>query len=96
MQATLTILFPGVEKERDAKPELAARLRDFAGKRIALVDNGKVNAGLLLSTVAARLKALGAAESRTWRKQHAAEGADRILPEILQWKPDLVLGALGD
>jgi hypothetical protein len=97
MTATLTVLHPGIETTRDAKPALAARLTSFEGKRVALLDNGKVNAGAFIKAVAARLQKLGmTAGTRSWRKAHASEGGDKHWPELVAWKPDLVLTGLGD
>ena len=96
MNATLTILHPGIETAREAKPRLAARLATLQGKRVALLDNGKVNAGALLAAVAARLQRFGIADVRAWKKQHAAESGEKIIPGLLGWRPDLALVALGD
>jgi hypothetical protein len=96
MNATLTILHPGIEASSKTRPRLAPRLKGLEGKRVALLDNGKVNAGAILAAVAGRLKALGVVETRAWKKQVAAQGADHLFPEILDWKPDLVLNGVGD
>ena len=96
MTATITILHPGLEKPEDAKPQLAARLGTLQGKRIALLDNGKVNAGAWLDAVAARLQRLGAGDVRRWKKQHAAQSGDKHFPALLGWQPDLLLTGLGD
>jgi len=92
----LTILHPGLEAVKAARPGLAPRLASLQGKRVALLDNGKVNAGNIINAVAERLKKLGVAETRSWKKQHASEGGHKHFPAILEWKPDLVLTALGD
>ena len=55
MIGTLTILHPGVEHPHDAKPRLAPRLQSFAGKRVALLDNGKVNASVMIGAIADRI-----------------------------------------
>ncbi len=96
MTATLTILHPGIEASREDKPKLAPRISSFEGKRVALLDNGKVNAGVIIAAVAERLKKLGVAETRTWKKQHASEGGTKHFPELFAWKPDFALNALGD
>jgi len=96
MNATITVLHPGVESRAQGKPVLAPRLASLEGKRVALLDNGKVNGGALLATVAARLKSLGIGDVRAWKKQHAAQSADKLFPELLAWKPDLLLTAIGD
>jgi hypothetical protein len=96
MNATLTILHPGNESGSELKPRLAPRLETLQGKRVALLDNGKVNAGALLAAVAARLQRFGIAEVRAWKKQHAAAPGERQIPELIRWKPDLALTGLGD
>jgi len=96
MNNLLTIVHPGVETTATSRPQLARRLISIDNARIGLLDNGKVNAGALLKSIAAKLQALGAGEIRAWKKQHAAEPADTHIPAILAWKPDLVLVAVGD
>jgi hypothetical protein len=96
MNTTLTILHPGIETPVASKPRLAPRLATLEGKRVALLDNGKVNGGALLAAVAAKLKSLGIGDVRVWKKQHAAQSADKLFPELLGWKPDLMLTAIGD
>jgi len=93
---TITILHPGIEAAQESAPVLARRLDTLQGKRVALLDNGKVNAGVIIAAVAERLRQKGIAEVRAWKKQHAAEGGHKHFPELLAWKPDLVLTALGD
>lgn len=96
MNTMLTILHPGIETAVVSKPRLAPRLASLEGKRVALLDNGKVNGGALLATVAARLKSLGIGDVRAWKKQHASQSGDKLFPELLGWKPDLLLTAIGD
>jgi hypothetical protein len=96
LASTLTVLHPGVEEALDTKPKLAARLASLQGKRIALLDNGKVNAGAILAAVAKRLQALGAGEVCAWRKQHASFPGEKEIPQIRDWGPDLALVGLGD
>ncbi|HYF21288.1 MAG TPA: hypothetical protein VEA40_25720, partial [Ramlibacter sp.] len=68
MDQTLTILHPGIEDAAAAEPRLAPRLSGLQGTRIAMLDNGKLNAGNILRAVAERLQKLGAGESRAWKK----------------------------
>lgn len=96
MTATLTVLHPGIEVPEDVKPQLAARLATLQGKRVALLDNGKVNAAAMLDAVAARLQRLGVGEVRRWKKQHAAQSGEKHFPALLGWQPDLALTGLGD
>ena len=96
MTNTFTVLHPGIERRAEARPQLAPRLASLAGKRVALLDNSKVNAGAILAAVAARLQKLGAAETRAWKKQHASHSGEKVIPGLLGWQPDLVLTGLGD
>lgn len=96
MTSKLTILHPGIEEDVAAKPRLATRLATLKGKRIAILDNGKVNAGVILGAVAKRLQKLGAGEVRAWKKQHASFPGEKEIPQIRTWGPDLALVGLGD
>lgn len=99
MSQTLTILHPGVEEPAadPSRPRLAERPTSLAGLRLALLDNGKVNAGAVLAAVGARLRAQhGVAEVRAWKKRHAGESGAAVLPEVLRWRPQVALTALGD
>ena len=98
MSATLTVLHPGVEGQSFAfaKPTLAKRLATLKGKRVALLDNGKVNADKVLEAMAVRLQRLGAGEVRTWKKQHAGQTGLPKVQELVRWMPDLALTGLGD
>ena len=112
MKNTLLVLHPGVETAdantvasiesvRVAVPSsrqasLAPRLSSFKGRRIAVLDNTKVNAVELMTAVAKRLQAHGISEVRHWRKRHAGESGAQFIPDMLNWKPDLVLTGLGD
>lgn len=110
MSNKLAILHPAVEVEESSKPVLVAvtsstqlpasglspRLSGLQGKRLALMDNSKVNARQLLMAVAKRLQAqYGVGEVRIWRKPSPGVGA-QFIPEMMAWHPDLVLNALGD
>jgi hypothetical protein len=99
MKDTLTILHPGVETDHaaHAQPRLAPRPATLRGKRLALLDNGKVNAGAILAAIGRRLREHhGVAEVRAWKKRHAGETGAAIIPDLMKWRPDLALGALGD
>ena len=111
MNQKLAVLHPGLETEVNIRPvgpgfsagpklqarqRLAPRLPSLKGTRLALLDNSKVNARELLNALAKRLQAqFGVAEVRPWRKPSPAKGAE-FIPELLAWKPDLVLTASGD
>lgn len=80
-----------------AGPRLAERLSTLRGKRLALFENGKVNALQILTAVGKRLEARhGVAETKVWRKRHAGGTGAEIIPLIMAWKPDLVLASTGD
>lgn len=82
---------------RQAGPRLAPRLKTLRGKRLALFENGKVNALRILVAVGKRLEARhGIAQTQVWRKRHAGESGAAVIPSILAWKPDLVLTSTGD
>ena len=63
---------------------LAARPRTLAGMTIALLDNSKPNAGVLLERVGALLAARGGARAvRAWSKPGSSTGATpAVLEEI--------------
>lgn len=94
MNAKLTVLHPAIETSNEGATNRPARLATLQGKRLALLDNGKVNAGVLLNAIAARLH--GLAEVRAWKKQHAGQTGEKVIPELLAWKPDFALTGLGD
>ena len=111
--ATMAVLHPGVEAPagmaagiatrgtpQPARPgggQLAPRLATLNGKRLALFENGKVNALEILVAVGKRLEARhGIAETRVWRKRHAGGTGAAVIPAIMAWKPDLVLTSTGD
>lgn len=98
MNQLITVLHPGLEADPSRQaPRLAPRLATLQGRRLALLDNGKVNAGAILVAVGKRLQAEhGVAEVRAWKKRHAGETGAGIIPDLLKWKPDLALTALGD
>jgi len=98
MTSTLTILHPGIEEaQAQNKPQLAVRLSDFKGKRIALLDNCKINADAILAAVAKRLQTLGAGEVRAWKKPRGASApGETEIPLIHAWKADLALVGIGD
>ena len=111
MSTPLIVLHPGVEAHTPVKnpheliPEggkkqgqryLAPRLPTLLGKRLALIDNNKVNARELLNAFAQQLKTKhGIAEIKMWRKPTSAAAAP-FISEITAWKPDLMLTASGD
>ena len=107
----LRVLHPAVEPHTPVKnphdliPEgakaqglryLAPRLSSLAGKRLALLDNNKVNARELLTAFGKQLnEQFGLSEIKMWRKPTSAAPAP-FIAEITAWKPDLMLTASGD
>ena len=107
--ATIAVLHPGIEAALDIAASnvpdraqargarLAPRLSTLRGRRLALFENGKVNALEILVAVGKRLESRhGIAETRVWRKRHAGGTGAEVIPAILAWKPDLVLLSTGD
>lgn len=103
MNNPIVVLHPGLETvPAGAAPAAVGtarrpvRLSSLAGKRLALLDNSKFNARELLLRMEALLRErYGIGEMRMWRKENSGLGAS-CLPEIVAWKPDLVLNAFGD
>jgi hypothetical protein len=76
---------------------LAPRLRDLGGRRLAVLDNTKWNAGKLLRRVSERLSARFAfAEINHYRKESFSKvAAPELLTEIAA-RNDVVVTAIGD
>jgi hypothetical protein len=90
------LLDPTVGDKAIVDTRLAAR-RPLAGARIALVDNGKANAGLLLSVLAAELsRQFGAREALTLTKDDAGTTLEPDVVAAVAEGSDLVLTAVGD
>jgi hypothetical protein len=66
------------------------------GRRMALLDNGKVNGDVILASVARRMRQLGVGEVASWKKQYAGADTPEVIAGLLRWKPDFVVGAIGD
>lgn len=112
MSNTLTVLCPVIEpasgdaaaasaKEKPgmdaAKSACAPRPATLRGARLALFENGKVNARQILTALGERLKArYGVAEVSFWRKPDPSTSGAAFIAPMLAWRPDLVLTALGD
>ena len=82
----------------DAEPRApAARPRDLRGLRLAVLDNTKWNAGMLLGRIAEQLESeLGLAGVRYFRKESFSKSADPSLLEEIAASGDLALTAIGD
>lgn len=110
MNDTLFVLHPGVESlnakavtstqvmslESTTPSKLAPRLGNLKGKRVAILDNTKVNAIELMTAVVERLRPLGVSEVKSWRKHHASVSGGEFITDLMAWKPDLILTGLGD
>ena len=76
---------------------LAARPRTLEGVTIALLDNSKPNAGVLLERVGALLAARGGARVvRAWRKPGASTGATPAVIEEIAAAARVALTASAD
>lgn len=76
---------------------LAARPRSLEGVTIALLDNSKPNAGVLLERVGALLAARGGARAvRAWSKPGASMGAARAVIEEIAAAARVALTASAD
>ena len=76
---------------------LAARPRTLEGVTIALLDNSKPNAGVLLERVGALLAARGGArEVRAWSKPGASTGATPAVIEEIAAAAPVALTASAD
>lgn len=106
-RSTMQVLHPGIEAVASPAaaatapngkrvPRLSKAGGGLRGRKLAILDNGKVNAGEFLDAMARRLQREGLAEVRKWKKRHAGETGAAVIPGLLAWKPDLVLTALGD
>lgn len=75
---------------------LADRLSTLEGARVALIDNGKTNAGLLLNAIADRLVSYGVKERHTFAKPWAGTPVDASVIEEIQQVADFAIAAVGD
>ena len=76
---------------------LAARPRSLEGVTIALLDNSKPNAGVLLERVGALLAARGGAGAvRAWSKPGASTGAAQAVIEEIAAAARVALTASAD
>ena len=80
-----------------ATKTLAARPRSLQGVTIALLDNSKPNAGVLLERVGALLAARGGARAvRAWQKLGSSVGASRAVLEEIAGAARVALTASAD
>ena len=75
----------------------APGLEVLAGRRLAVLDNGKPNAGLLLSTIAEHLGSrAGTVRTLTTGKETAASPAESSVIDALAAQADAVLTGSAD
>jgi hypothetical protein len=77
-----------------ARGRRAARLRSLEGTTVALIDNGKPNANLLLDAVAERLAKLGVSGSRVYTKSVVGTAIDQQTLEEIQQTADFAIAAV--
>lgn len=84
--------------EATAQPvAYAARPASLAGKRVALVDNTKVNSDQLLVRIGDILvKEHGAAGYQVWRKKNASVPAHEQIIEEVRKTCDVMVAGVGD
>ena len=75
----------------------APRVASLQGKRVALVDNTKLNSDRLLQTIGEILKAEhGVAETRLWRKRNASVPVDEAALAEIRQTCDVSIAGVGD
>lgn len=74
----------------------APRLASLDGTSVALIDNGKPNANLLLDAVADRLRARGVSSVATYTKSIVGTPIDQQTLEQIQQTADFAIAAVGD
>jgi len=85
-----------VSSSAAATKTLAARPRSLQGVTIALLDNSKPNAGVLLERVGALLAARGAAAVRGWQKPGSSIAASPAVIEEIAGAARVALTASAD
>jgi hypothetical protein len=76
---------------------LSARVTDFSGLRLGVLDNTKWNANRLLRKTVARLQQeFSIAAVNYYRKESFSKEADPTLIEAIAANNDIVLTAIGD
>jgi hypothetical protein len=77
----LTVYDPTAEPRAQAV-ELAPRLASLAGRRAGILDNGKHNAGLLMSAVVERLRPHGVTEVVIRQKPVAGPPSPEVVADL--------------
>lgn len=94
--ATLEVLEP-VGQVRELAPVRLNAIGSLAGRRLAILDNGKPNFRLLATLVAERLQGdEGVASIAHFAKENAAVGATAELLDRIAQSADLVLTGSAD
>lgn len=75
---------------------MAPRLSTLAGASIALIDNGKPNADLLLDAIFEQLKSHGVTDRKVYTKPNVGTPIDQQTIEEIQQQADFAIAALGD
>jgi hypothetical protein len=91
------ILDPTGQPERARTATLTPRVRDLAGLRLGLLENGKPNAVLVLQTLAAQLRAqhhLG--EVSTYAKSYFGTPVEEDRAQEIAQSCDAVIAGVGD
>jgi hypothetical protein len=79
---TLTVFDPTAEP-KVVGVELAPRLTTLRGRRAGILDNGKANAGVLMSAIVERLRAThGVAEVITRQKPVAGPPSPEVVADL--------------
>jgi hypothetical protein len=92
-QEMVTVYDPTAEP-RKSGAALAARTDDLRGKTIGVLDNGKANAGLLMTAVAGILKErYGAAEVIVRKKPVAGPASPQVIKELKEQCAAVLVGS---
>jgi len=92
-QEIVTVYDPTAEP-RKSGAALAARTDDLRGKTIGVLDNGKANAGLLMTAVAGILKErYGAAEVIVRKKPVAGPASPQVIKDLKEQCAAVLVGS---
>ena len=83
MSARTLLVFDPTADPKVAGVELAPRLPELRGRRAGILDNGKANAGVLMSAIAERLRAThGVAEVLLRQKPVAGPPSPQVVADL--------------
>ncbi len=92
-QELMTVYDPTAQP-RQSGAALAERTKDLRGKTIGVLDNGKANAGLLMTTVAGLLKdRYGAAGVIVRKKPVAGPASPQVIKELKEQCAAVLVGS---